>query len=108
MKTAEEWLDIGNNEGVFGFDSNATEEECLNFIRLIQQDAQPQLLPIDSAPKDGTGVRIIRRANGKQISALCHWTKNGNIKGYWAGWNRRDGEPTHWMPLPQPPGKETP
>lgn len=97
MKTAEEWLDIGNNEGVFGFDSNATEEECLHFVRLIQQDAQPKWLPIKTAPKDGRKIKIMRRANGKQVSALCHWTTNGNKKGYWARWNMRDGNPTHWM-----------
>jgi hypothetical protein len=62
--------------------------------------------PIETAPKDGTPVLI--HLNGGMTRIAC-WKERG---AFGAGW--RDpighaehaailGEPSHWMPLPDPP-----
>ncbi|WP_427916320.1 DUF551 domain-containing protein [Stenotrophomonas maltophilia] len=60
--------------------------------------------PISSAPRDGTEV-LLWDGSGQ---AVCHWDGK-----HWAliytGWHAVDSQfddPTHWMPLPEPP-KET-
>lgn len=65
--------------------------------------------PIDSAPKDG--MPILVSAAGEICVAA--WTE-GFKEGGWVGWVMGHGavaceddwyrvEPTHWMPLPEPP-----
>lgn len=81
-------------------------------------------LPIESAPKDGTGILL---SNGTAV-AHGHWLRDegGTIEhrdldgrylgqddmdGY-EGWLDWDGgmipPPTHWMPLPPPPTDDEP
>jgi hypothetical protein len=61
--------------------------------------------PIETAPKDVTGARFLA------YSAAAAWMDIANV-----GWTEADGrivyvnddgfaigQPTHWMPLPQPP-----
>lgn len=61
--------------------------------------------PIETAPKDGTRVRI-RFADGHEDER--YW-KNSGGRGWCknVGWpvayNYRLVEPTHWLPLPPPP-----
>jgi hypothetical protein len=59
--------------------------------------------PIETAPKDGTPVLGYRDVDG--VMATVYWTT-------WGGWSlvapggyaeEDDWEPTHWMPLPDPP-----
>jgi hypothetical protein len=62
--------------------------------------------PIETAPKDGTVIDLW--IPGWERFADCHWSK---IEP--AGWTSDFGdvvlectgntEPTHWMPLPEPP-----
>lgn len=62
---------------------------------------------IDTAPKDGTKVDLWM--NGRRF-VDCYWSKKNNV---WYCLNSdKEGnrykiykEPTHWMPLPQPPTK---
>lgn len=61
--------------------------------------------PIETAPKDG------RRIRGQDADGRLHetfWGKTSHVPLY--GWNYGDDvedlnlwEPTHWMPLPEPP-----
>jgi len=60
--------------------------------------------PIDTAPRDGT---IVLAAQGSTIDTMF-WTMSAWADG--GGWvnniNRSDTyvfDPTHWMPLPEPP-----
>lgn len=72
--------------------------------------------PIETAPKDGTQVIGY---NGEKITAMAylrHKDDNGYYGWCMAGWQfggmlydfhyafPRDKQPTHWMPLPSPPG----
>lgn len=64
--------------------------------------SQPQWLPIESAPKDGTSVLVYAPYGGGFITQ-SYWKampNNGHM------WVVDCGEicPTHWMPLPQKPG----
>lgn len=71
--------------------------------------------PIETAPKDGTRVLLFCPA---QIGIVVgHWCNNSYHKKprpYWTNdqenlWGvatTRGYQPTHWMPLPQPPAKE--
>ena len=71
--------------------------------------------PIETAPKDGTAiiglglppkVSINQRHFGADIRTIRAWAVGGS-----AGWSARNNfgwftvgfEPTHWMPLPDPP-----
>jgi hypothetical protein len=61
--------------------------------------------PIETAPKDGTYIvlRLFHRLEG---AAIGRWFDFGQVihgvTGYWTA-NATQVEPTHWMPLPEPP-----
>lgn len=60
--------------------------------------------PIETAPKDGT--EIVALVSG--VPYIVSWTTHGKQHAEpW--WRDREGygltEPTHWMPLPDPPGE---
>ena len=66
--------------------------------------------PIETAPRDGTP--ILGYAGGEYAVveyAVVEWVQPDN-SGYWTlcvcGKYAEDGEwwPTHWMPVPDPPG----
>ena len=77
--------------------------------------------PIETAPKDGTEVIGIycREWDHFEKTIYGPWTiafKRGKWMASWDGWNiiesetyagttdkEPDMEPTHWMPLPEPP-----
>jgi hypothetical protein len=52
--------------------------------------------PIETAPKDGT-VLLVHGERGVELGwcVLSRW--------YWHGRNSVTEQPTHWMPLPEPP-----
>lgn len=60
--------------------------------------------PIATAPKDGTAVLCFQNGNMR----VCAWSVSG-----WAFYQRQPGDPivvmldpTHWMPLPDPPTEQ--
>ena len=60
--------------------------------------------PIETAPKDGTSILVY----GPDIRQpfymdVCAWPPNWEGKWPVAYMAYAAGEPTHWMPLPQPP-----
>jgi len=58
----------------------------------------PAWQPIETAPKDGSDVLIYNPVSGEMF--VCYWSK-----GRWkfAVHIVMKDEPTHWMPLPEPP-----
>lgn len=65
--------------------------------------------PISTAPKDGTlilGFAIIDTQTGNwkmRIMSHDHYAEVG-MRQNWSGWGDSWVGPTHWMPLPKPPG----
>ena len=69
--------------------------------------------PIENAPQDGTWVLLAGgHEYGDEPVGPCvvgHWVADSYGDGYWAyaywdsGWRSGYDEPTHWMPLPEPP-----
>jgi hypothetical protein len=63
--------------------------------------------PIETAPKDGTWVLGYFPMLG--VSQM-KWFSYGSYTEHWmrfGGWTPVDN-PTHWMPLPEPPHEKTP
>lgn len=59
---------------------------------------------IDTAPRDGTFL-LLFAASGDEVSALCPYQVARWTHGNWESEDARlIGKPTHWMPLPPPPG----
>ena len=58
--------------------------------------------PIETAPEDGTRVLLFKAGRkvcmGKYVPADWNWCLEG-----WKNSNGNFFNPTHWMPLPQPP-----
>lgn len=56
--------------------------------------------PIETAPKDGRQVLL---ANGAHVDQ--GWWEDDDGETGWFSWLcfPAKGEPTHWMPLPEPP-----
>lgn len=84
--------------------------------------------PIETAPKGGGAERVtdpkwvepprilLHCADGTQVVAAWDWYYAEGGRGYtdsvaWIAFseqvNRHFGMPTHWMPLPSPPTKDT-
>lgn len=58
--------------------------------------------PIETAPKDGTHMLMYRKSTGIDEA----WWK-GDGWGGRSWWYPQSDQPTHWMPLPEPPdGRE--
>ena len=66
--------------------------------------------PIETAPKpDCLGPRLIV-ATAKGRVDLAHWDDESEPAGWYSatnhnGYEAEPLEPTHWMPLPEPPAK---
>lgn len=56
--------------------------------------------PIETAPKDGKRI-LLSSASG--CMSVGEWSMDGWACGFHLLWFG----PTHWMPLPPPPNKET-
>lgn len=66
--------------------------------------------PIETAPRDGTPLLgfVPSYYQGKGGICLLIWLKNAREPdGHWYDGHAFKTDPTHWMPLPEPP-KETP
>lgn len=76
------------------------------FARAIEQAVLakrvPQWLPIETAPKDG--VELL--AHTQECGALVlYWdVMTGEVDHWSDGMSLNCWKPTHWMPLPPPPG----
>lgn len=60
-------------------------------------------LDISTAPRDGTEILVVFSTG---VMAVRRWHRDLRSKagGYWVSGNYRFfAEPTHWMPLPDPP-----
>jgi len=92
------------------FDGN---DKVTDFVNLTHIPELSQWEPIETAPKDGTAILV-----------LVYGSKNAVVRfidGYWSvyhletesrfmnwlrgpkDWLVLSKEPTHWMPLPEPP-----
>jgi hypothetical protein len=61
---------------------------------------------IETAPKDGTEVLLFGKAlYGREVMKVCWWSNRAawQIAETVSGATPIFNEPTHWMPLPQPP-----
>ena len=67
--------------------------------------------PIETAPRDGTRVLVYpawydAKSNDYRAGE-AYWQRMMRKPGRWAtGASSLPYEPTHWLPLPQPPAKE--
>ena len=61
---------------------------------------------ISTAPKDGTPIIALRVGQDARMASIIYWD---GPSAEWAGRNGEDerrivkAQPTHWMPLPEPP-----
>jgi len=73
------------------------QESLPSALPIPAQD--PQWLPIETAPKDGTEV-LLRSRKGRIANGL--YRAANSETGFWA-WAYVKQEPFEWMPLPPPP-----
>lgn len=78
----------------------------------VDMAPEPEWRPIKDAPKDGsTFLAITRVGTSRQWVSQCKWVgpdaryPTANLDWFMGvdGWP----QPTHWMPLPNPPKEET-
>lgn len=55
--------------------------------------------PIETAPKDGSGILLYHEPTGMVMSA--NWSNR--LRGWEACFAYRGEQWSHWMPLPEPP-----
>lgn len=65
--------------------------------------------PIETAPKGDDDYIDLWTSLGERVTD-ARWNPDRQRWEHWdiggfdsMGWERVDGEPTHWMPLPEPP-----
>lgn len=68
--------------------------------------------PIETAPRDGTEILLFQAIQYGVMMRVGNWDERGehiDTGKRVAGWTEADDgyigciEPTHWMPLPEPP-----
>jgi len=78
--------------------------------RIEELESAQQWQPIETAPKDGTEVLVWCEHHGTAYLAIFenHFPNQGWFcaDAYPDGWTELCVDPTHWMPLPEPPGGE--
>jgi len=80
---------------------NATPHDMQKYggyRKYIRANLVPQWQPIETAPKDGTEILVFHPERNEQF--VCYLKE-----GYWmfAPDAALATDPTHWMPLPNPP-----
>lgn len=98
-------ITVAGNEcecGVYDFSKDDRIAALLDALKELGVEV-PQWMPIDSAPKDGTPVLVVK---APYLPCVCEWADT-------YGWIEPDEEiewgkesnykPTHWMPLPTKP-----
>jgi len=78
------------------------DKDLADRIRSIVGVMKPEWQPIATAPKDGTKVLVFCVREPKPLIACSEWVPNC---GNWAvvGCDKFIRDPSHWMPLPEPP-----
>jgi hypothetical protein len=70
--------------------------------------------PIETAPKDGTEILIVRAEEDSAAYRVAYWDEDGDVPYMWHvsdavdGFNHHKDLPTHWMPLPDSPDPASP
>jgi hypothetical protein len=108
-------------DSIFDGDLNPMDlaEYWMKRAEIAEAGLTPKWQPIETAPIDGTVVDLWAKRKGTldtyERVADCFW---GNVTDWW-GHERQDWiglyqhqhrsyeNPTHWMPLPEPPTAET-
>lgn len=93
-------------EGVMVLTSRQAIHEVADELRRLRNVLKAEWMPIDTAPRDGTDIIVYRpKFDGDYIPRVGtdYWMTNGVLAPTW-GKSRKDCEPTHWMPFPDPPG----
>lgn len=98
-------INEGNYDRVRGVDSNLCDvhywmERATSITELQAQLQQYQWQPIETAPKDGTVILVSRNIESgyeKRVIGTDYF-KDGS---WWL--SRAEMQPTHWMPLHNPP-----
>lgn len=111
LKAAQEEIERLKRERLITADAietlNSTHKEQL---ATAEQRVAEAWQPIETAPKDGTSVLLLFK--GCAIEALWECVDSGDWESglqpsyYWSSkfdWFDDGTEPTHWMPLPNPP-----
>ena len=91
--------------------SQDLQEACHDRDRYQAEVERMGWQPIETAPKDGTQVLV-----GRFVKE-CPYGKNGRVRADfwdakrrgWTVWDRFNAQywpPTHWQPLPPPPGEK--
>jgi hypothetical protein len=70
----------------------------------VELDAMSEWKTIESAPKDGTWFLAWENDTIPKVITV-YWRKHSRNKngGWWTSFNMWKAQPTHWMPLPEPP-----
>ena len=98
-------LPAETSKGYPTFESEAVKRFCQAAI--AEDKPGDGWRPIDSAPRDGTVIDVWigeRRTNVRWVKARSGWWRvnpDGSLNEY----GERELTPTHWRPLPSPPGK---
>jgi hypothetical protein len=73
------------------------EDQHRAFIKSVDDEIKKQSAmwqPIETAPGDGSRILICTESGHVLIAG---WAVKLNVSGWW------NDNPTHWMPLPEPP-----
>lgn len=124
------WLEEAHEPGEQGSFAVYTEQQVRTLLAAIKESlttapsALQGWMPIESAPKDKTLLLGYRNSHGHWRTLLGEWFTREEIDEYWEdpdgvepGWFETSVEaddvpnvwrtnPTHWMPLPQPPKEQ--
>lgn len=83
-------------------------QECL--VALSELEKELAWMPIETAPRDGNEYlgwfpelnerRVIWWCSAANFSAPL----KGGVDGFWNSSHHSVNQPTHWLPLPSPPG----
>jgi hypothetical protein len=72
------------------------QKEAVRLLWLAGYTAAREWHPIETAPKDGTRIRLyVKLESGEKITWEGKWAGEA-FTGYWPN-------PTHWQPLSEPP-----
>jgi hypothetical protein len=103
----EEWVKVRQPELGYEVALRKAFEAGLEAAETWNRRASPWQ-PIETAPKDGTTILTLNDG----CVRLSRWNEekhHANPKPYWGflgPWGtryQREHQPTHWMPLPEPP-----
>jgi hypothetical protein len=123
IEAAAEVVDDGDEtwvgDAVWESSSGVSRRAAARLIARAALNAIPRWRPIESAPKDGRFVLLHVPNDQLESGAVTvgayykpeERAEDGKfLKGHWDGWLGMDAdvlsswcEPTHWMPLPEPP-----